>query len=125
MRGSPRKISYRRPIKREHLEEINLNIEQAIQSASSGNQVYEIWIRPKQRTNVQNDYFHKMVRDIAIKTGESVENIKHYIVFECFGLETFMINDKEYERVPSTSGLHVEQMTYLISCTEPIHAEFG
>ena len=125
MRDLTRKISYRRPIKREHLEEINLNIEQAIRSADSGDQVYEVWVRPRQRTNVQNDYFHKMVRDIAIKTGESVENIKHYIVFECFGLETFTIKDKEYERIPSTSGLPVDQMTYLISYTEPLHAEFG
>jgi len=125
MRGSPRKISYRRPIRREYLEEINLNIEQAIRSVDSGYQVYEVWIRPKQRSNVQNDKFHKMVRDIAIKQFESFQNIKYWLVFECFGLETFTINDKEYERIPATSGLSIDQMTYLISYTEPLHAEFG
>jgi len=107
------------------LEEINLNIEQAIRSVDSGYQVYEVWIRPKQRSNVQNDKFHKLVRDIAIKQGESFQNIKYWLVFECFGLETFTINDKEYERIPATSGLSIDQMTYLISYTEPLHAEFG
>jgi hypothetical protein len=125
MRDPIRLISYRRPLREAFQEELQENIRRALESEKQGGQIYEVWIRRRHRSTDQNDYFHKMCRDISKNTGASFSEVKHWLVFECFGAETFEFNGKKYEKIPSTSELPIDQMTLLISHTEPVHAEFG
>jgi hypothetical protein len=116
-------INYRKEIYYSEISEIVENLIKASKAHEEGT-TYEVSIRRKRRSNDQNDYFHKMVGDIAIATGHTPEEVKYHVVAEVFGLEEFVVKGKKYHRRVSTSSLPIDQMILLISHVEVMHAEY-
>jgi hypothetical protein len=116
-------INYRKEIYYSELGEIIENLVQAAKFHEEGT-TYAVTIRRKRRSNDQNDYFHKMVGDIAIATGHTPEEVKYHVVAEVFGLEEFVVKGKKYHRRVSTSSLPIDQMVLLNSHVEVMHAEY-
>jgi len=116
-------INYRKEIYYSELGEIMENLVQAAKAHVEGT-TYEVTIRRRRRSNEQNDYFHKMLRDLSIHTGHTLEELKYHFVVEVFGLEEFEVKGKTYHRPVSTSGLPVDQMILLNSHVEVMHAEY-
>jgi len=66
---------------------------------------YEAWIRPKRRSNPQNDQMHVLFREIARKTGHTVGEIKEYAKVNILGTKEVTINGKPTEIARPTSDL--------------------
>ena len=79
-------INYRETVVKAKFDEIVANLIHAMDMHEKGER-YEVWIRKRKRSNDQNDYFHKMLREISIATGHTVEELKHHFVTEVFGTE--------------------------------------
>ena len=116
-------INYRTEINSSTLAEIMENLDQAERSYKQG-MIYEVHIRRQRRSNHQNDYFHKMLQDLSIHTGHTLEELKYHFVVEVFGLEEFTVNEKTYQRAVQTSSLSIDQMVLLNSHVEVMHAEY-
>tara|TARA_E500000305_G_scaffold43603_1_gene33729 strand:- start:1299 stop:1655 length:357 start_codon:yes stop_codon:yes gene_type:complete len=66
---------------------------------------YEAWIRPKRRSNPQNDQMHVLFREIAAKTGHTVGEIKEYAKLNFLGTKEVIINGVQTEIARPTSDL--------------------
>ena len=66
---------------------------------------YEAWIRPKRRSNPQNDQMHVLFREIAGKTGHTVGEIKEYAKLNFLGTKEVNINGVQTEIARPTSDL--------------------
>tara|TARA_R100000808_G_scaffold3233_1_gene11671 strand:+ start:5587 stop:5946 length:360 start_codon:yes stop_codon:yes gene_type:complete len=117
-----KQINYRGTVVKAKFDEIVANLVHAMEMHDQGER-YEVWIRKRKRSNDQNDYFHKMLREISHATGHTVEELKHHFVTEVFGTEEFEVGGVKYERPISTASLPVDDMVTLNSHVETFYAE--
>jgi len=84
---------------------------------------YEAWIRPKRRSNPQNDQMHVLFREIARKTGHTVGEIKEYAKVNILGTKEVTINGKPTEIARPTSDLsRLEASDFIAQLEALLHA---
>ena len=86
-------LNYRTVLIESALPEIKENIQQALKQADQGKH-YELLIRRPRRSNPQNDYWHTLIRQVADKTGYTVEEAKFWVKGEILGYEMVTIHGK-------------------------------
>lgn len=75
----------------------------------------------EKRSQAQNDFLHAVtLRILSDETGESIEDLKQYLLGEAFGWEVKIINDREIHRPvkPHTSTLTVKEFAWFIEWCE-------
>ena len=112
-------VNYRTVLIESALPEIEENIKQALKQAEQGKH-YEILIRRPRRSNPHNDYWHTLIRQVADKTGYTVEESKFLLKGEILGYEMVTINGKGIAQPRPTSDLTTDEMSELIERTEVI-----
>jgi|10_taG_2_1085330.scaffolds.fasta_scaffold04005_9 hypothetical protein len=95
------------------LDRINGAIRHALEKGK-----YEAWIRPKRRSNPQNDQIHVLLREIAKKTGHTVGEIKEYVKVEFLGTKEVEINGNYREIPRPTSDLSTMEASDFIGQLE-------
>jgi len=115
----PHIINYRIPITQSNLDEINQNIDKALALYEQGSP-YELLIRRPRRSNEQNDYWHSLIRQVADKTGYTVEEAKFWVKGEILGYEMVTIHGKGIAQPRPSSDLTTDEMSELIERTEVI-----
>ena len=88
----------------------------------SQDKTWQVTIIPyvKKRSPEQNSFLHAVpLRMICDHTGNDVEDIKDYLLGECFGWEEFQIMNKRKVRpVRRSSSLDTGEMTHFIAWIE-------
>ena len=112
-------LNYRTAVVESALPEIKENIQQALKQAEQGKH-YELLIRRPRRSNPQNDYWHTLIRQVADKTGYTVEEAKFWVKGEILGYEMVTIHGKGIAQPRPSSDLTTDEMSELIERTEVI-----
>ena len=112
-------LNYRTVLIESALPEIKENIQQALKQADQGKH-YELLIRRPRRSNPQTAYWHPLIRQVADKTGYTVEEAKFWVKGEILGYEMVTIHGKGIAQPRPSSALTTDEMSELIERTEVI-----
>ena len=97
------------------IDRINVEIDRGLKLGK-----WEAWIRPKRRSNPQNDQMHVLFREIARKTGHTVGEIKEYAKVNLLGTKEVVINGTKTEIPQPTSDLSRMDASDFISQLEAL-----
>ena len=80
----------------------------------------------KNKTRMQENYFHALVDIICAFNGDTKKDMKRRIAWNCDLREEFVTDEGEVKSIPmSTSGLKVKQYSDIIEATQMICADLG
>ena len=111
-------MNYRTDVIRQDMVEIIENVEQALKIREAGGSQHEVFIRPKRRSNPQNDAIHKIYRELSKKTGHTIGEIKEWSKTNHLGMKTIEVGGVIQELPRSTTDLSKEEASEYIQLLE-------
>ena len=111
-------MNYRTDVIRQDMVEIIENVEQALKIREAGGAQHEVFIRPKRRSNPQNDAIHKIYRELSKKTGHTIGEIKEWSKTNHLGMKTIEVGGVIQEIPRSTTDLSKEEASEYIQLLE-------
>jgi len=111
-------VNFRTDVIRQDVIEIIENIEGAVKILESGGAQHEVFIRPKRRSNPQNDTIHKIYRELSKRSGHTIGEVKEWSKSNHLGMKTIEVGGIWREIPRSTTDLSREEASEYIQLLE-------
>ena len=111
-------VNFRTAVIRQDMVEIIENLEGAVKIIEAGGAQHEVFIRPKRRSNPQNDAIHKIYRELSKKTGHTIGEIKEWSKTNHLGMKSIEVGGVIQEIPRSTTDLSKEEASEYIQLLE-------
>jgi len=111
-------VNFRTDVIRQDVVEIIENIEGAVKIVEAGGAQHEVFIRPKRRSNPQNDAIHKIYRELSKRSGHTIGEVKEWSKSNHLGMKTIEVGGIWREIPRSTTDLSKEEASEYIQLLE-------